>query len=130
MSLLSILPKALSIIKDEATITALVPADSITFQRANQGIGKPYIVISVGDVQYTPTHTDEIATGAYVIEYNIFSDSAQNALTIHNTVLNYMKSAYDSDYDIRLFDEDYNIDNDGVHISSVSTVWRSNITQC
>jgi len=130
MSLLSIIPKALSTIKDSATITALVPADSITFQRAVQGIAKPYIVITIGDVQYTSTHSNPNATGAYVIEYNVYSDSGEDALTIHQALLGHLRAAYDSAYDIRLFDEDYGIDNNGVHASTVSTVWRSNVTQC
>jgi hypothetical protein len=130
MSLVEIIPLALTFVNSQTSITDLVPVERITFQRAPQGEVKPYIVIAIGGVEYSSTVSDEIASGSYEIEYHVFADTGQSALTIHNALINRIKTGRNNAYDIRMFDEDYSIDNNGVHHSAITSVWRSNITQC
>ncbi len=130
MSLKEIVPLALEMANEDEEITEEVPPSKITFARGIQGVSKPYMILSIEAVNYDSTTETEDAVASYRIDYHTYADTAQKALTIHEKVVIKAKEYALHDYDVRLFDEDYFVDVDGVHRSTVSVVFRSNITHC
>lgn len=129
MSLLNIVPVALQLVNTDDDILEHVEVGKITFSRGIQGATKPYIILTVAAADYESTTSVENASAAYRIDYHTYADSAATALTVHDLITQAAKTYNNNDYDIRLFDEDYFVDVDGVHRATVSVVFRTNITQ-
>lgn len=129
MSLKNIIPVAMTLVNTDSDILTHVQADKISFSRGIQGVAKPYIILVVGAADLESTTAVENASSAYRIDYNTYADTAEKALTVHDLITEAAKTYTNADYDIRLFDEDYFVDVDGVHRATVSVVFRTNITQ-
>jgi hypothetical protein len=129
MSLFNIVPVALTMVNTDDDILEHVDATKITFSRGVQGVSKPYIILTVGAADYESTTGVENASAAYRIDYNTYADTSRTALRIHDLIKERAKTYTNNDYDIRLFDEDYFVDVDGVHRATISVVFRTNLTQ-
>lgn len=116
-------------VNTDSDVTELVPASKITFSRGIQGATKPYIVLTVAAADYESTTSVEDASAAYRIDYHTYGDTAANTLMVQEKIANAARSKTNNQYDIRLFDEDYFVDVDGVHRGTVSVIFRTNITQ-
>ena len=131
MSLRLCIPDALSIVTGSSTLMQLLGSDAtsrVTFARAVQGIAKPYITLNVGAADYESTVSTEDASAAYRIDYITYHDTAQDALQIHDTLFDVLQAATSRNFDIRILDEDYFVDVDGVHRATISVVFRTNLT--
>jgi|13_taG_2_1085334.scaffolds.fasta_scaffold02923_2 hypothetical protein len=131
MSLKNCIPVARDIVINNQVVTTHLgdnPETKVTFARAIQGMEKPYITINVGAADYDSTVRRENASAAYRIDYITYAESGSEALTIHNSMFSVMRQATDDDFDIRILDEDYFVDVDGVHRATISVVFRTNIT--
>lgn len=131
MSLKNCIPVARNIVINNQTVLTHLgtdPETKVTFARAIQGIEKPYITINVGAADYESTVRRENASAAYRIDYITYADSGSEALTIHQSMFSLMRQATDDDFDIRILDEDYFVDVDGVHRATISVVFRTNVT--
>lgn len=132
MSLKNCIPVARTIATSSEEVTDLLgddPETKITFARAIQGTAKPYITINVGAVDYESTVRRENHSSAYRIDYITYANSASEALTIHDELFRFVRAYRDDDFDIRMLDEDYFVDVDGVHRATISVVFRTNLTQ-
>lgn len=132
MSLKLVVPAALSLAKNDSAVTTQFGADyasRITFNRAPQGMVKPYMTLVVGAVDYEPTLDQSLASAIYRIDYLIYTDTAEKGLTIMEELRDAIRTATHDDFDIRLLDEDYFVDVDGVHRISISSTWRELVTR-
>lgn len=132
MSLKLVVPAALELAKNDSAVTTHFGADyasRITFNRAPQGMAKPYMTLVVGAVDYEPTLDQSLASAIYRIDYLLYTDSAEQGLTIMEELRDAIRTATHDDFDIRLLDEDYFVDVDGVHRISVSSTWRELVTR-
>lgn len=132
MSLKLVVPAALELAKNDSAVTTHFGADyasRITFNRAPQGMAKPYMTLVVGAVDYEPTLDQSLASAIYRIDYLIYTDTAEKGLTIMEELRDAIRTATHDDFDIRLLDEDYFVDVDGVHRISISSTWRELVTR-
>jgi archaellin len=119
MSLETLVPEARSALTGNSALTALVPANRITFARRPQGDVRPGIAIDLGPVEYTPSTTNPTAVITYRVDYLIYGDTAAQTTAIHEKVKSAIESATSSTFYLRIFDEDYFVDVDDVHRSRV-----------
>ena len=132
MSLKLVVPAALALAKSDGDVTTHFGADyasRITFNRAPQGMAKPYMTLVVGAVDYEPTLDQSLASAIYRIDYLLYTDTAEKGLTIMEELRDVIRTATHDDFDIRLLDEDYFVDVDGVHRISISSTWRELVTR-
>lgn len=132
MSLRLCIPDALGIVTGNSTLMQLLGSDAtsrVTFARAMQGIAKPYMTLNVGAADYESTVSKEDASAAYRIDYITYHDTAQGALQIHDALFDVLQVAISRNFDIRILDEDYFVDVDGVHRATISVVFRTNLTK-
>tara|TARA_R100000951_G_scaffold23002_2_gene19060 strand:- start:1480 stop:6105 length:4626 start_codon:yes stop_codon:yes gene_type:complete len=132
MSLKLVVPAALALPKNDSAVTTHFGTDfasRITFNRAPQGMAKPYMTLVVGAVDYDPTVDESIASAVYRIDYLLYTDTAELGLTIMEELRDAIRTATHDDFDIRLLDEDYFVDVDGVHRITLSSTWRETVTR-
>ncbi len=130
MSLLQIVPVALRLADEQTSITDELgsnPGQRISFARAPQGLAKPYITLNIQGADYEATTTSSEASGVYRIDYIIYADTAQKALTILDALKTVAAAYTNVNYDVRLLDEDYFVDVDGVHRATLATTWRTGV---
>lgn len=132
MSLKNCIPLARTVVTSSQTVLDLLgddPETKVTFARAIQGISKPYITVNVGAVDYESTVRRENNSSSYRIDYITYANSGSEALTIHDALFTLIRGYRDDDFDIRMLDEDYFVDVDGIHRATISAVFRTNLTQ-
>ena len=124
MSLIDLIPEARSILTSNSGVTSEVPAAKISFAQRPQGDQLPGITIDVGTVEYEPTMQNATATTVYRIDYRMFSDKAETAATIHEAVKAAILAHNSSTFSIRLFDENYFVDVDLIHRTTISVTFE------
>lgn len=119
MSLETLIPEARAVLTGNSDLTALVPANRITFARRPQGDVRPGIAMDLGPVEYSASMTNATAVITYRVDYLVYGDSAAQVTAIHEKVKSAIDSATSSTFYLRIFDEDYFVDVDDVHRSRV-----------
>lgn len=115
MTFTTLIPQARAALTGHSPLTAIVPADKITFARRPQGDLKPGITLQVGAVDYNPVMGDSQGEIRYRIDYNAYTESAQEAAQVHELMKDAINAANPADYDMTFFDELYFVDVDDVH---------------
>jgi len=124
MSLINLIPEARSILTSDSSVTAKVAANKISFAQRPQGDQLPGITIDVGTVEYEPTTQSPNAATVYRVDYRIFSNKAESAATIHEAVKAAIINYSSSTFLIRLFDENYFVDVDLIHRTTISVTFE------
>lgn len=105
-------------------LTALIPANKITFARRPQRDQLPGLTVSLGNVDYEPVTQSYAAATTYRVDITVFGESAQATTAIHDQVKLAMLAANSQNFRIRIFDERYFVDVDNVHQGYVSATWE------
>lgn len=124
MSMRTLLVDVRNLLKNNSTVTDLVPEDKITFARRPQRDSMPGITFSIGSVGYDesiPLATEAIT---YRVNVNIYGRTADETTEIHDAVKAVIQGAVSSTYVIRLEDERYGVDVDNNHVALVGSTWQ------
>ena len=115
MTFTTLIPQARAALTNYSALTAVVEANKITFARRPQGDLKPGITLEVGAVDYNPVMGTNEGEIRYRIDYNAFSESAEQAAQIHDLIKEAINNASPADYTLTFFDEAYFVDVDDIH---------------
>jgi hypothetical protein len=124
MSMRTLLVDVRNLLKNNSTVTDLVPEEKITFARRPQRDSMPGITFNIGSVGYDesiPLATEAIT---YRVNVNIYGRTADETTEIHDAVKAVIQGAVSSTYVIRLEDERYGVDVDNNHVALVGSTWQ------
>lgn len=124
MSMSTLLQEVRSALTGYSGLTALIPANKITFARRPQRDQLPGLTVSLGNVDYEPVTQSYAAATTYRVDITVFGESAQATTAIHDQVKLAMLAANSQNFRIRIFDERYFVDVDNVHQGYVSATWE------
>ena len=117
------------ILTEDGDVTDLVPESKISFGNSPQKAVKPRIVIEVSGTTYSPTFYNDREAKTYTIDYAIYSNSVGQCATIMETVqaaiASYPQPSVQVPWTIRLVDETFQAEVDGVLVGVVSATFQT-----
>lgn len=124
MSMRALLVAVRKALTDDTSLTALIPAERITFARRPQRDEMPGITFSIGTVLYDETILVANTATTYRVNINIYGETADSTTRIHDVIKTIMINYSSSTYDVRLEDERYAVDVDNNHVALLATTWQ------
>ena len=117
------------ILTEDGDVTDLVPESKISFGNSPQKTAKPRIVIEVSGTTYSPTFYNDREAKTYTIDYAVYSDSVGQCATIMEAVqaaiAQYPEPSAQVPWTIRLVDETFQAEVDGVLVGVVSATFQT-----